>query len=61
MKERIYGIDCDVTQEQFPDGKHSVYRFTVPDWPDCSFTLDLRTKIPLALFWGRVSWVGFLL
>ena len=29
MKERIYGIDCEVTREQFPDGKHSVYQFTV--------------------------------
>ena len=38
MKERIYGIDCDVTQEKFPDGKHSVYRFTVPGWPECKAT-----------------------
>ena len=38
MKERIYGIDCEVTQEQFPDGKHSVYRFTVPGWPECAIT-----------------------
>ena len=38
MKERIYGIDCEVTQEQFTDGKHSVYRFTVPGWPECVVT-----------------------
>lgn len=38
MKERIYGIDCDVTQEQLPDGKHPVYRFTVPGWPECKVT-----------------------
>lgn len=38
MKECIYGIDCEVTQEQFPDGKHPVYRFTVPGWPECKVT-----------------------
>jgi hypothetical protein len=38
MKERIYGIDCEVTQEQFFDGKHSVYRFAVPGWPECTIT-----------------------
>lgn len=38
MRERIYGIDCEVTREQFPDGKHSVYQFTVPGWPECKVT-----------------------
>ena len=38
MKERIYGIDCEVTQEKFQDGKHSVYRFTVPGWQECVVT-----------------------
>lgn len=38
MKERIDGIDCEVTQEQFPDGKQSVYRFTVPGLPECAVT-----------------------
>lgn len=38
MTERIYGIDCEVTQDKFPDGKHSVYRFTVPGWPECVVT-----------------------
>lgn len=38
MKERIDGIDCEVTQEQFPDGKHSVYLFAVPGWPECTVT-----------------------
>ena len=38
MKEWIYGIPCEVTSERFPDGKHNVYRFTVPGWPECAVT-----------------------
>ena len=44
MKECIYGIDCEVTREQFPDGKHIVYRFTVPGWPECVVTGRRATK-----------------
>lgn len=40
MAEKVVldGISCVVTQENFADGKHDVYRFTVPGWPECAVT-----------------------
>ncbi len=32
------GVPCVITRESFPDGKHDVYRFTVPGWPECVVT-----------------------
>lgn len=36
--EVIMGIPCKVTREQFPDGRHDVYTFTVDGWPECTVT-----------------------
>ena len=36
--EKIYGIECKVTREKFPDGYHDVYTFTVDGWKECSVT-----------------------
>lgn len=35
----VYGIECKVHSERFPDGKwRDVYRFTVPGWDECTVT-----------------------
>lgn len=43
--ERVYGFDCKVKREKFPDGKYrDVYTFTVPGWDECSVTGLKETK-----------------
>ena len=34
----VYGIKCIVKKEQFPDGKHETYTFTVDGWEECTVT-----------------------
>lgn len=37
-EEEVYicGIKCLVKKEQFPDGEHSTYTFTVDGWKECT-------------------------
>lgn len=36
MSVVVLGIECTVSQEDFPDGRKDVYTFTVPGWEECS-------------------------
>lgn len=38
MSVIVMGIECTVSQEEFPDGRKDVYTFTVPGWEPCSVT-----------------------
>ncbi len=46
MAEKVYimGIECFVSREDFPDGKHDVYTFAVPGWEKCSIVGLRATK-----------------
>lgn len=44
MSVVVMGIECTVSQEDFPDGRKDVYAFTVPGWEECSIVGIRATK-----------------
>lgn len=44
MSVIVMGIECTVSQEDFPDGRKDVYTFTVPGWEECSIVGLRATK-----------------